>query len=656
MRLHIPASRCCSYSAAGMESTADTLRPTKGAVARLRERSLRPVLIGAGTAAIVTAANASQGAYFSQSWGWVALAFLVPTTLLLILEGAGAPGRLRISFVLLLGALAGWIALSSFWSLSAPGTIREFERIVVYLGVALAIAYVLRAGDGPALLAGVLVGTTIVCSYSLATRLLPDHFPTHDSPLLDNRLAQPLGYPNALGALAAIAILVAIGFVSHGRPVAAGAAALVIPLQATTIYFTFSRGSWAALAVAFLLGIALDPRWLRTLVLAGLASLPALVCVIAASRQHELTNTDVPLARAAPEGHRLALVVLAATAASALIAWAASLAAKRVTVSSGVRRIADLLAVGAVVASLVIALVAVGGPSRGISRIKDEFDTLPVGGTADLNSRLFQFYGTGRAEIFPVAWREFKKSPVVGQGSGSFEYAWYQERPTTRVVRDTHSLYLETLAELGVIGLVVLLAALLVPVVAGVRSRRSPFVAFGIAAYLTWAISAGLDWHWEMTALTMTAFLAGAVGLVALARTEATRVRGTHRVVALTASIALSVFAVVSLVGNQALFAGRADLGRRDWTQARDDARRAQALIFWSAEPDLVLGDAEAGLGNRTGAADAYRDATVKDPRSWVAWLRLAQVARGSERSRAYARVHVLNPLQKDLPGESATG
>ena len=53
-------------------------------------RTQRTWVVAAGVAAIVTAANASQGAYFSQSWGWVALAFLVPTTVLLILDRVAA--------------------------------------------------------------------------------------------------------------------------------------------------------------------------------------------------------------------------------------------------------------------------------------------------------------------------------------------------------------------------------------------------------------------------------------------------------------------------------------------------------------------------------------------------------------------------------------
>ena len=114
----------------------------------------------------------------------------------------------------------------------------------------------------------------------------------------------------------------------------------------------------------------------------------------------------------------------------------------------------------------------------------------------------------------------------------------------------------------------------------------------------------------------------------------------------------MSVFAVWSLVGNQALFAARDAVAREDWSAADEHGRRARALLFWSVEPDVVLGDAAAGSGDREGALRAYRDAVAADPNNWVTWLRLAQVARGSERAAAYDRVHELNPREEGLPGE----
>jgi hypothetical protein len=59
-------------------------------------RTRRTYVVTAAVAAIVTAANASQCAYFSQSWGSVALALLIPTTVLLILDRSSTPGRFRV--------------------------------------------------------------------------------------------------------------------------------------------------------------------------------------------------------------------------------------------------------------------------------------------------------------------------------------------------------------------------------------------------------------------------------------------------------------------------------------------------------------------------------------------------------------------------------
>ena len=119
-----------------------------------------------------------------------------------------------------------------------------------------------------------------------------------------------------------------------------------------------------------------------------------------------------------------------------------------------------------------------------------------------------------------------------------------------------------------------------------------------------------------------------------------------------SAGVLLSVFAIWSLVGTQALFAARDAVARKDWSAADEHGRRARALLFWSVEPDVVLGDAAAGSGDREGALHAYRDAVAADPNNWVTWLRLAQVARGPERAAAYDRVRQLNPREEGLPGE----
>ena len=616
-------------------------------------RTQRTYLVAAAVAAIVAAANASQGAYFSQSWGWVALAFLVPTTVLLILDRVDAPGRLRIAFAGLMGALAAWIALSAIWSISTPGSLREVERMLVYLAVALAIALVLRRGDGPAVVAGVCTGIVLVVGYGLVTRLLPDRFGSADDPFNAYRLARPLGYWNSFGLFAAMGVILVLGVVAHARArryaVLAGAAA---PMLVVALYFTFSRGSWVALTFAIAATIALDPRRLRLMWSLVVLAPALLLGVVIASRQEALTREDPAPAAAAHEGHRVAWILAGLILGSAALAWLAHRVADGIPASGRNRRAVDVGLAVTGLAVLVVALVAVGGPGDALGELRERFEAAPTSVGPDLNDRLLSVSGNGRGETIDVAWGMSSDHPVAGTGAGTFEYVWYERRPSLQVVRDAHSLYAESLGEIGVAGFLLLTGALVVPVLGAIRGRRNRFAAPAAGAYVAWAAAASLDWHWEMVSVTVTALLAGGAALLAAERGRFRLLPPRGRGVLLAAAVVLSTAATWSLVGNQALFAAREATARDDWADAREHGRRARALLPWSAEPDLVLGDAAAGLGDRDEAVRSYRAAVEADPRNWVAWLHLAQVSRGAERAAAYRRVRELNPREPGLPGE----
>lgn len=614
-------------------------------------RTQRTWVVAAGVAAIVTAANASQGAYFSQSWGWVALAFLVPTTVLLILDRVAAPGRLRIAFAGSIVALAAWIALSAIWSISTPASIREVERALVYVAVVLAVALVLRRGDVAGVVLGIVVGVGLICGYALATRLFQDRFDTYDDRIDAYRLAVPLGYWNSLGLLASIGVIAALGVVAHSRRTApAIVAAGTAPVAATTLYFTFSRGAWVALAIGLAAATAADPRRLRFLWASLAVSMPSAACVAYASTFASLTEPGSAPAAAIRDGHRLALVVGIGVAGSVIAGMLARHVARRVPLSARGRTRTSVALATAVVVFVAGSLVAIGGPAAAADDLRSRFEAEPSGGS-DLNDRLFSISGNGRAEQLQVAWDAAREQPVLGNGSGTFEYLWYERRPIDLVVRDGHSLYTETLAELGLVGLALLLLAVVLPIVAALRARRGHLVASASGAFVAWCVAVSLDWHWEMVAVTMTALLAGSAALLADERGLPRRLSAAWRSGLIAAAALLSVAATWSLVGNQALFAAREAATRKDWVEAREHGRRARALLFWSAEPDLVLGDAAAGLGDRAEALRNYRAAVDADPRSWVAWLHVAQVARGAERTAAYRRVHELNPREEGLPG-----
>jgi hypothetical protein len=69
------------------------------------------------------------------------------------------------------------------------------------------------------------------------------------------------------------------------------------------------------------------------------------------------------------------------------------------------------------------------------------------------------------------------------------------------LARDGVLLGRETLAELGVVGLAILLVALLPPLWAGVRRRVHPMAAPVTAAYVAFLVHAGGDWTWQLPAV-----------------------------------------------------------------------------------------------------------------------------------------------------------
>jgi O-antigen ligase len=129
---------------------------------------------------------------------------------------------------------------------------------------------------------------------------------------------------------------------------------------------------------------------------------------------------------------------------------------------------------------------------------------------------------SNRYRYWQVALESWADRPLIGLGSGGFQVAWLKERNRVDQAADAHSLYIETAAELGIVGLAVL-ALFLGGVAWGLLRlyRLEAAAAAGPAAALAaWAIHAGLDWDWEMPALTVMALLLGAA---ALAWTEEVR-------------------------------------------------------------------------------------------------------------------------------------
>jgi O-antigen ligase len=155
-------------------------------------------------------------------------------------------------------------------------------------------------------------------------------------------------------------------------------------------------------------------------------------------------------------------------------------------------------------------------------------------------------FGENRPHYWKVAWREYESQPLLGTGAGTFDNYWLHYRPVPSFSREAHSLYVESLAELGPFGLALVLGALAIPLLA-LRRARGPLAATAAAGYVAFLVHAGVDWDWETPAVTLTGLFCGALLLVC-ARGEQTRALGPrHRTLLALAALAVLVVALVRL-------------------------------------------------------------------------------------------------------------
>jgi O-antigen ligase len=201
-----------------------------------------------------------------------------------------------------------------------------------------------------------------------------------------------------------------------------------------------------------------------------------------------LLETDEPLARAALVA-AVGISVVALLLTSSRGAWLATIVGLLVLTGLRVSR-RRLVVAGLALTLAVAALAAFAAPSIAMG---------------------------DRPAFWRVAVSDASSHPLLGSGAGSFDDYWLRHRAIGAFVEDAHSLYLETAAELGLVGLTLLGCALLVPLAAAARRRLDPLVSIAAAAYVTFLVHAGLDWDWEMPATTL-AGLALAAALIGNAR------------------------------------------------------------------------------------------------------------------------------------------
>jgi O-antigen ligase len=151
-----------------------------------------------------------------------------------------------------------------------------------------------------------------------------------------------------------------------------------------------------------------------------------------------------------------------------------------------------------------------------------------------------------RGDYWQAAWQQYVANPLVGDGAGTFGEYWLAQHGRAAFTRTAHSLYLQSLAELGPVGLLLVLAALGLPLVR-LRARGDPLVAAAGAAYVAYVLHTGIDWDWEMPAVTAAGLLSGAAVLVATRSSSEDEMRFATRAALLVPLLALAVVAALRI-------------------------------------------------------------------------------------------------------------
>ena len=348
-----------------------------------------------------------------------------------------------------LAAFAVWMAIGIGGSESVERTTAELSRVALYLGV-LTIALAAQGRDGLRhSVNAIAAAIVLVAGAALLSRLLPSLLPgsevTESLAYARARLGYPLDDWNGLAALIAIGLPLVAVVGAGARSVRVRAfATAALPMMVLTIFFTLSRGGAVAAALGLIVMAALHSRrveLLPTLLLAGIAS----AVLVGAASQREALTGGLDSATATSQGHEMLALVLGACLGVGLMAAGVEHARRR-----GLLRLPEISRRQARRTLLVTALtaivitVAVGVPGK-LSSAWNDFKKPE--GVANSSERLASVSGNGRYEYWVSAIDAFETSPVTGIGAGTFEFWWSRNRTLPGSIRDTHSLYLETLGE-----------------------------------------------------------------------------------------------------------------------------------------------------------------------------------------------------------------
>ena len=547
-----------------------------------------------------------------------------------------------------LAAFALLTLASARWADSAERAVLEFDRVALYLGVFLLVVLVARSETLAEWTDGLAIGISATSFLALISRCFPAldlGSPIHGFlPGSEDRLSYPLDYWNGVAILSALSVPLLLR-VASAAPTSLAAAAALSPFPAlgATIYLTSSRGGVAAATIATVAFVALLRRWTALAAAAG-GWLGASVGVAIVATRPELVNE--PLSSAAEEQGAVAAVLIVIVGAALGVAW---FGASRFVPWRPIPRWAGW--------ALAVFILAVAAGAAVAADPAERFESFkrPPSRTAlpeedFVRGHILSATGSGRWQFWETAIDQFQDAPLRGNGAGSFEAWWAENGSIAYFVRDAHSLYLEVLGELGVVGFLAIASFLIAAAAVASRtlvakdSERGASTA-AAAAGLAYVVAAGFDWMWELTAVSVVGISCVALGCVGVSQGVRMLAPATKQVLAARLAFLVVAWIVICaqalpLLSEAKIRDSQAAARRGDGEDALKDATAARNIMPWASTPYLQLALVEEQAGALTTARANIVKAIERDPTDW----RLRIVA-----ARLEARRGAINRARRQL-------
>ena len=433
---------------------------------------------------------------------------------------------------------------------------------------------------------------------AVLSRLVPGSFPADAAARFyaTPRLRYPFDYSDAVGEFVALGLPLLLFVATGARSLVARAvAAAGLPVVVLALALTVSRGGILAAAVGLIAFFALVPDRLPRLATALLAAIGS--AVVLAELLH-LAGVRNAFMHPAPAGQRhtmlLVLIVVCVLvglgqAGLGLIARGGSRPGWLKVSRRQSQVIAGLLA--AIVAAVVVVGVAAGTTSHLWTEFKEP--NPPAAGNSYF--RLLSVAGSHRYQYWQAAVDAFKAHPWDGIGPGTFQFYWAQHNTLAEFVRNAHSLWIETLAELGIVGLALIGGFFAFALIGGaVRAFRvSPetrlAIATAVATLAAFCAAAAFDWVWQIGVMPLIAMLLVAVALGGDDRRQLGQRARAHRHRVLLGVATLFAFwaIAVPLASTIEVRSSQADVLAGNFDDALADAATAQNVEPDAASPRL---------------------------------------------------------------------